>query len=161
MAKVYSSITEEIKEFIQQQKMFFVGTAPSGEGNVNVSPKGYDTFRIVDHQRVLYLDYHGSGNETANHLDDNGRITFMWCSFEEQTKIIRVYGKGKVIRKEDNHFKDLLHTYYNDFQEAIIRQIFDIQINKVQVSCGWGVPFMNYLGERPKLHEKSIKAFIK
>jgi hypothetical protein len=161
MAKFYDALSDMTKDFILNQKLFFVGTSPSSEGEVNVSPKGYDTLRIIDNNRIFYLDYHGSGNETANHLNENGKITFMWCSFDEKASILRVFGRGKAIVKGTDLFNELLNTHYKGYPEAIVRQIFDVHITKVQTSCGWGVPFMNFVGERPMLHDKSIAAFVK
>src|SRR5690554_4060296 len=112
MGKFYDALTNETKDFILKQKLFFVGTFPSNEGEVNVSPKGYDTLRIVGNDRVIYLDYHGSGNETANHLIDNRKITFMWCGFEEEANILRVYGRGKVIANDTEGFNDLMNQYF-------------------------------------------------
>jgi len=159
VAKTYKALTDEIKRFILEQKLFFVGTSPIDEGEINVSPKGYNTLRIIDNNRIIYLDYHGSGNRTADHLDENGRITLMWCSFDEQASIIRVFGEGKVISKETELFQELSHQYYDNFNQAIVRQLFDVEIIKVESSCGWGVPHMTFAGERPKLHDTSMKAF--
>ena len=100
MAKFYSQLTPELRDFIEQQKLFFTATAPT-QGRINVSPKGIDTFRCVDDQSVAYLDLTGSGNETAAHLHENGRITIMFCSFSEQPLILRLYGSGNVIHPGD------------------------------------------------------------
>ncbi|XEC96679.1 pyridoxamine 5'-phosphate oxidase family protein [Paenibacillus tarimensis] len=99
MATFIETITPDIKDFILNQHVFFVSTAPTDAGEVNLSPKGYDTLRIIGETKILYLDYHGSGNETAIHLKQNKKITLMWCSFEETPLILRVYGRGKVLDK--------------------------------------------------------------
>ena len=153
MAEFHSSITSDIAEFIRNQKMFFVGTAPNEQGEVNISPKGYDTFRIIEGNKVIYLDYHGSGNETANHLEQNGKITLMWCSFEEEPLILRVFGRGTVILKGTDQFSSLLHEHFPKYEERIVRQIFSVEVVNVQTSCGWAVPFMKYIDDRPKLDD--------
>lgn len=160
MAKFFETITPEIKQFIEKQPMFFVGTAPTGEGEVNVSPKGYDTLRLIGDRCVLYLDYHGSGNETANHLRDNQKITFMWCSFEQEPEIIRVYGQGEVFEKGTDPFREILQNHFPAYDERIVRQIFSVKVTKVQSSCGWGVPFMDFVAHRTKLDDMSKKKFV-
>src|SRR4051812_49323282 len=102
MAKPHDHITPELQAFIESQRVFFVATAPTGlSGHVNLSPKGMDTFRDLGRNRVAYLDLTGSGNETAAHLLDNGRITFMFCAFEGKPQILRLYGHGRVVGTED------------------------------------------------------------
>src|SRR5687767_15228277 len=98
MAKVHPEITPELQQFIEQQHLFFVATAPlSSEGHVNLSPKGHDCLRVLSPMRVAYLDMTGSGNETSAHLLENGRITFLFCAFEGAPKILRLYGKGRTV----------------------------------------------------------------
>src|SRR5215218_5072071 len=98
MGKFYDHITPELRTFIEQQQMFFVASAPlDPRGRVNVSPKGLDSLRVLGEKRVAYLDLTGSGNETSAHLEDNGRITFMWCAFHGAPKIVRLYGRGRTI----------------------------------------------------------------
>jgi hypothetical protein len=138
-------------DFIKQQKLFFVSTAPSGAGEVNLSPKGYDTLRLLDANRIVYLDYYGSGDETARHLGDNGRITLMWCSFDKEARILRAYGIGRVIAKGTPEFAALLAQHFADADEPIVRQLFDIRIDSLKTSCGFGVPYMECKGERPTL----------
>src|SRR5579863_159529 len=103
MSDWYKHITPEIKGFIGEQKMFFVATAPQS-GRINLSPKGMDTFRVVNDRRVLYLDLTGSGNETAAHLLENGRITIMFCSFDKTASIVRLYGRGRAIHPGDERW---------------------------------------------------------
>src|SRR6185369_14027815 len=102
MAKTYEAISENIREFIQAQHMFFVATAPLSEsGHINVSPKGTDTFRVLSPNRVAYLDMTGSGNETSAHLLENQRVTFMFCAFDGPPNILRLYGTGAAVQPDD------------------------------------------------------------
>src|SRR5271166_4262557 len=103
MSEWFKSITAEMKRFIAEQKVFFVATAPH-QGRINLSPKGMDTFRVISDNRVLYLDLTGSGNETAAHLLDDGRITIMFCSFDKNASIMRLYGRGRVIHPGDREW---------------------------------------------------------
>ena len=107
MSKWFKTITAEMREFIAEQKVFFVATAPH-EGRINLSPKGMDTFRVLDERRAIYLDLTGSGNETAAHLLDDGRITVMFCSFGKTADITRLYGRGRAIHPCDAEWKDYL-----------------------------------------------------
>src|SRR5215208_2650858 len=134
MAKVHEGITEEIADFIRKQQMFFVGTAPlDEEGHINLSPKGLDCFRILSPQRVGYMDVIGSGNETAAHLLENGRITFMFCTFEGSPNILRLYGTGRAVLPDQPEYKELApaFTLYPS-----TRQIIVADITRVQTSCG-------------------------
>lgn len=146
MGKEHSQISEDHREFIEDQKMFFVCTSPlSAEGHINLSPKGFDCFRVLSPTSVGYLDIVGSGNETSAHLLENGRITFMFCAFDGPPKILRLYGKGKTILPGD--------AEWNEFAEhfAILpaaRQIIVAEIFMVKTSCGFGVPLYDYTGER-------------
>ncbi len=149
MAKVFSEMDPAHQEFIQKQQLFFVATAPMmADGHVNLSPKGLDTFRILSPIRVAYLDLTGSGNETSAHLIENGRITLMFCSFDHQPLILRLYGKGTVVLPDDNQWADLARHF-----ELLpgTRQIIVTDIHRVQTSCGYGVPFYDYQGQRPTL----------
>src|SRR5918999_5010523 len=105
MAKFYTRLDEGLRGFIGEQKMFFTATAPT-EGRINLSPKGMDTFRCIDHKTVAYLDLTGSGNETAAHLTENGRMTLMFCSFAEKPLILRLYGHGQVIQPRHQAWTD-------------------------------------------------------
>lgn len=146
MGKEQAQIGEEHMDFIKDQKMFFVCTAPlSAEGHINVSPKGYDCFRILSPTRVGYLDIIGSGNETSAHLLENGRITFMFCAFDGPPKILRLYGKGRTVLPTDEEWKTLSQHF------TILpatRQIIVAEIYKVKSSCGFGVPLYNYEEDR-------------
>ncbi len=149
MAKTFDLIAEELQEFIAKQHIFFVGTAPlSSTGHVNLSPKGFDSFRILSPNRVAYLDLTGSGNETSAHLQENGRITFMFCSFEEKPSILRLYGWGSTVLPEHSEWEYLCLLFP---QIPGTRQIIVADIERVQTSCGFGVPLYEYQGQRQNL----------
>lgn len=146
MGKEIGYIGEEHRAFIEQQRMFFVGTAPlSSDGHINLSPKGFDCFRVLSPTKVGYLDIVGSGNETSAHLLENGRITFMFCAFDGSPKILRLYGRGHTVLPGDEEWDELSGNF------TILpatRQIIVADILKVKKSCGFGVPLYNYEGER-------------
>lgn len=146
MAKVFDSITDELQHFIADQQMFFVGTAPlSPTGHVNLSPKGLNHLKILSPNRVAYLDLTGSGNETSAHLAENGRITFMFCAFQGAPSILRLYGCGKVILPDSPEWESL-YSLFTPLPGA--RQLIVADIERVQTSCGTGVPFYEYQGQR-------------
>ena len=153
MGQLYQEISENHRGFIAQQKVFFVGTATS-ESRVSVSPKGMDTLRVLDSNRVIWLNVTGSGNETAAHVQQNPRMTIMFCSFEGAPLILRLYGQAKVLHHNDPEWEVLL-AMFDPIPGA--RQIFDLKIEQVQSSCGFGVPFYSYNGERDSLREWAIK----
>ena len=149
MSNWYEEITPELREFIAAQKVFFVATAPA-QGRINLSPKGMDTFRVLNPNRVIYLDITGSGNETAAHLFENSRITIMFCSFDKTARIMRLYGRGHTIHPHDANW----HEYLLMFPpEPGIRQIMEIDIESAMTSCGYGVPCMENLNERDTLRK--------
>ncbi|MBE9255903.1 MULTISPECIES: pyridoxamine 5'-phosphate oxidase family protein [Aphanizomenonaceae] len=149
MAKLFDLITEELQKFIINQKIFFVGTAPlSSVGHVNLSPKGLESFRILSPHRVGYLDVTGSGNETSAHLQENGRITLMFCAFQEPACILRLYGQGQTILPGSPEW-DSLYPLFPPL--AGTRQIIIADIERVQTSCGFGVPLYEYQGQRDTL----------
>ena len=149
MAKTHPHIDDRIRAFIEKQKMFFVASAPSGDGgHVNLSPKGYDSFRILGPNEVAYLDLGGSGIETLAHVRQNGRITFMFCAFEGAPNILRLYGQAEAVSFDEEGFADKL-ALFPDFPKA--RTIFTAKIDRIQDSCGWGVPFYAFTGERDQL----------
>ncbi|MFO7320329.1 MAG: pyridoxamine 5'-phosphate oxidase family protein [Chloroflexota bacterium] len=150
MGKFYDHINEHQRRFIEKQHVFFVATAPlSADGRVNVSPKGLDCFRVLGPNQVAYLDLIGSGNETSAHLLENGRITFMFCAFDGPPNILRLYGRGQVILPEHDNWNALIGHFPSG--HAGVRQIILAQIEQVQTSCGFGVPLMNYVGDRDHL----------
>jgi len=151
MGKYKRELTEDLIHFIGEQKLFFVATAPSDDGRINLSPKGYDSFRVLNNRTIAYLDYAGSGNETANHLQDNRKITFMLCSFDAEPLILRAYCKGKIITKGSEEYREIMKEYYPTSDPNGARQIFVCTIDGLQTSCGYGVPFLEYKGERPTM----------
>lgn len=148
MSKLYDSIDERVTAFIEAQKMFFIATAPSGHGHVNVSPKGHDTFRILGPHEVAFLDLGGSGIETVAHLRQNGRITFMFCAMEGPANIMRLYGRGHTVCFDDPGFDEKL-ALFPKFPKA--RAVITAKISRIQDSCGWGVPLYDFEGERDQL----------
>jgi len=149
MGKTYDALNPKLIAFIQSQKMFFVGMAPlSAEGSVNVSPKGYDSFVVIDDHTVAYLDLGGSGIETHAHVRENGRITFMFCAFDGAANIVRIYGKAEAFTFDQPRF-EALRPLFSMTQPA--RGIIVCQIQRVTDSCGWGVPFYEFKGERDQL----------
>ena len=149
MGKFYDALTDDLRAFIAAQKVFFTATAPR-EGRVNLSPKGLDTFRVLDDKTVGYLDLTGSGNETAAHLADDGRLTIMLCSFDAKPLILRLYGRGRIVRPRDAEWGKL-RPYFPDI--AGERQIILLHIESLQTSCGFAVPLLGAPEERPMLLE--------
>ena len=152
MAKVFEEIDEHLQRWIARQRLFFVATAPlTGDGHVNVSPKGpIDTLKVLGPLEVAYLDHHGSGNETVAHLRENGRIVVMLCAFEGPPKIVRLHGRGEVIRAEDPRFDELMLAWGFEAlgPEASLRSIIRVDVDRVSDSCGYGVPLMSFEGPR-------------
>lgn len=151
MADFFDALEPKHVAMIDKQPVFFVATA-AADGRINLSPKGYDAFRVLSPTRVAYLDLAGSGNETHAHLAapqaDKGRITVMFCNFEQPALILRIYGRGKPVLPGDDGWDELARNFT---LMPGTRQIFDIAIDNVQTSCGWGVPFMRYESERETL----------
>lgn len=150
MGQVYEAITPRLRDFIQAQHVFFVATAPLGPGgHVNVSPKGIDgTFAIVDDHTVAYLDITASGAETIAHLRENGRITVMFCSFERQPKILRLHGRGRVVSVHEEEFAAWRPRFPDTFAT---RAVIVVDVERVSDSCGYGLPLLDYAGERDML----------
>ncbi len=153
MAKFYPQLDPKLSEFIAQQKMFFVATADT-DGRINLSPKGMDSLRVLGPQRVAWLNLTGSGNETAAHLLEVNRMTLMFCAFEGRSKILRLYGQAKTLHPCDAGWAEMA-THFPDYPSA--RQIFDMQIESLQTSCGFGVPLYEYQGNRELLNEWAEK----
>lgn len=149
MAKVFPAIDEKIASWVSKQKMFFVSTAPlAGDGLVNCSPKGMDTFRILDEHSVAYLDLTGSGAETIAHLRENGRIVVMFCAFDGPPKIVRLHGTGSVLNLGTPEF-DSLSSNFPDYTGA--RAIIKIDVERICDSCGYSIPLYEYQGDRDVL----------
>ena len=151
MGKTYEGIDERLAHFVQSQHVFFVATAPTGSGgNINLSPKGLDSFRILDPHTVAYLDLTGSGVETIAHLRDNGRITVMFCAFEGPPKIVRLHGRGEVIVAGHAEFDALVAR----FPPLLgTRSVIRIAVERIADSCGYAVPLYRFEGERQQLLE--------
>jgi hypothetical protein len=145
MAKIFDAIDDRLQAWIARQRMFFVGTAPSDGGHVNVSPKGpIETLRILDEHTVAYLDLVGSGAETIAHLRENGRIVVMLCSFDGPPRIVRLHGRGEVLDTATIEFPGV--AVLPEQKRTIIR----VEVERIADSCGYGVPLMSYEGERPQ-----------
>lgn len=158
MAEFSDRLDDKHLAMMAGQPVFFVATA-AADGRINLSPKGYDTLKVLAPDRVAYLDLAGSGNETHAHLAaaqiDRGRVTLMLCNFQQPALILRIYGHGRAVLPQDGDWAELAPHF-----ELLsgTRQIFDIAIESVQTSCGWGVPFMALEAERPtlkKVHAQS------
>jgi len=155
MAKLFDHITEALQRFIAAQSMFFVATAPlSAEGHINLSPKGLDGLRVVSPHRVVYRDLTGSGNETSAHLQENGRITLMFCAFQEPPVILRLYGQGHTVLPHTPEWEALDELFP---PLAGTRQMIVVDVERVQTSCGMGVPLYAYQGQRESLVQWASK----
>jgi len=152
MGREYEGIDEHLRRWIERQRVFFVGTAPlAADGRVNISPKGpIDTLRVLGPRRLAYLDLVGSGVETLAHLRENGRIVVMLCAFEGPPRIVRLHGRGEVVRPRDPRFEALADTCrFGPVRPQLKRAIVDVVLERVSDSCGYGVPLLSYEGERP------------
>jgi hypothetical protein len=158
MAQVFERIDDRLREFIAAQPMYFVASAPLAGGHVNVSPKGYaDTFAVLDDHTVAYLDLFGSGIETVAHLRQPGnhRITVMFCSFTRNSKIVRLFGTGRAVRPDTEEFQSL-KDHFNTAHIGI-RGIVVIDVDRIADSCGYAVPYMELVGERPVLDKRAAR----
>jgi Pyridoxamine 5'-phosphate oxidase len=147
MGKQYEALSERLIQFIAEQKIFFVGTA-TGDSRVNLSPKGMDSFRVLNNSRAIWLNVTGSGNESSAHVQQDPRMTIMFCAFEGPPLILRLYGTARVIHQYDGDWEELF-AHFNPLPGA--RQIFDLSIELVQTSCGMAVPYYTYIGDRELL----------
>ena len=152
MGKRYNRIPDKLQTFIQKQKIFFVATARS-EGTINLSPKGLDSLRIINETKVVWLNLTGSGNETAAHLLENSRMTIMFCAFEGNPMILRLYGAAKIYHPRDEAFGQYIDQFPPN---PGARQIIKLEIDMVQTSCGFAVPFMDFKEERSRLKDWAI-----
>jgi hypothetical protein len=153
MAVKFDSINKAHTEFIEQQKMFFIGSA-GAQGYINVSPKGMDTLKIIDENTVVWLNYTGSGNETSAHVQENGRMTIMFNSYDKAPLILKLYGKATVIHEKDSRWDELS----SHFETHVgIRQFFELKVELVLTSCGYGVPEYEYIGQRNTLKKWAEK----
>ena len=149
MAKFLEKIDDKIRKFIGEQKMFFTASAPN-EGRINLSPKGIDTFRMLDEKTICYLDLTGSGNETAAHIAQNGRLTIMFCSFAGAPLILRLYGKGETVHQSSEKWNEM-SALFDDY--AGTRQIIVLHVESLQTSCGFGIPLYEFKEDRSTLIE--------
>lgn len=154
MGRTYDAIDERWRTFIDAQHCFFVATAPRDGGHVNLSPKGMaGTFAVIDELTVAYLDLNGSGIETVAHLQENGRVTIMFCAFDGAPKILRLYGTGRVVRPEDDGFDVAMsHFAPRDW----VRSVIVVEVDRIQDACGFGVPVMDYRDERDQLDRFAV-----
>jgi len=151
MGKTLPALDATLTRFIERQHLFFVATAPNGaEGHVNLSPKGYDTFRVLGPDRVAYLDLTGSGAETIAHLRQNGRITLLFCALEGKPQLVRLYGRGRVLMPGDDGFDELVAACP---PQRGLRSAIVVDIERVSTSCAYSVPRFSYVEERPTLDE--------
>jgi hypothetical protein len=149
MGKIYPLISPEQRSWIAQQRVFFVATAPlSAAGHINCSPKGGDTFRVLGDGEVAYADLTGSGVETTAHLQENGRIVVLFCAFEGPPKIVRLHGAGEVVYPSDRRFGGLASHFPS---VPGIRSVIRIEVSRVSDSCGFAVPFFDYVENRKAL----------
>lgn len=144
-----SRLTPRLINFIENQRLFFIGTAMQ-DGHINLSPKGLDSFKVINENRVIWLNLTGSGNETATHLLHNERMTLMFCAFEGPPMILRLYGSANVYHQYDDEWKENI-GFFPEIAGA--RQLIYMQVELVQVSCGFGVPLMDYKQQRKELVE--------
>ena len=149
MSQVFEALDDRLTDWICRQHVFFVATAPlAADGLVNLSPKGLDTFVVLDRHRVAYLDLTGSGVETVAHLRENGRIVVMFCAFEGKPRILRLHGRGRTVLPGDPRFDDLVRCFP---PRPGIRSVIEVDVVRIADSCGFGVPLMDYRGERSEL----------
>jgi hypothetical protein len=155
VASVVEEITPDLQEFLEQQSVFFVATAPlGGDGHVNLSPKGLDTFRVLGPHSVAYLDLTGSGVETIAHLRENGRITLMFCAFTGKPNIVRLYGRGTVVQAGDPDAGPLFERFPTI---PGARAVIQIDVSRISTSCGYAVPLMQEVGPRRALVDWATK----
>jgi hypothetical protein len=150
VGKKFTALEPTHQEFIQRQQIFFVASA-TADSRVNVSPKDVASLRILDAQRVAYLDQTGSGNETAAHLRADGRLTLMFCALEGAPVILRLYGRGVVVARRNPEYAEMLASFFDGAEPPGARQIVVLHVDLVQTSCGYGVPLFDFKGERATL----------
>lgn len=150
MADFFTSVEPKLQAFIERQHVFFTATAAEGS-RINLSPKGLEAFRIVDPKTVCYMDWTGSGNETAAHIRADGRLTIMFCAFEGPPNILRLYGHGRVLLRGTSDYEAILEKVFDGQEPVSARQIIVLDVDSAQTSCGYGVPIHTYERERPSL----------
>ncbi len=152
MGQVHDRIDGRLREFIEAQHLFFVGTAPlEANGHINLSPKGHqNTFAVLDEYTVAYLDLTGSGAESLAHIRQNGRIVVMFCAFEGPPNIVRLHGRGKVHTPGDENFEELAGRFPS---LPGARAVVTVDVSRVSSSCGFAVPLFEHLGDRDLLEK--------
>lgn len=146
MGRTWQEIDADLADWVGRQRLFFVATAPlAAAGCVNCSPKGLDTLRITGPREVVWLDVGGSGIETVAHLKENGRIVLMFCAFDGAPRVVRFHGRGEVVERNHGEFGRLLALFT---PPPVCRTIVRVEVQRISDSCGWGVPFYDYRGER-------------
>lgn len=150
MASVIDALDAPLEGWIHAQPVFFVASAPSDGGHVNISPKGHDSLRVLGERSVAYLDLTGSGAETIAHTRENGRLTIMFCAFDGPPRILRLFGTGTAHPKGTARYEELLPRFT---AMPGARSIVELAIDRIQTSCGYAVPFMELQGERPTLQQ--------
>ncbi len=150
MAKQFDTLEDAHRDFIARQRVFFAASAAAGT-RINLSPRGTDWLRVIDARNVVYLDRTGSGNETAAHMVADGRLTFMFCAFEGPPLILRLYGRGRILARGSAEYQQLLSDRFDGAEPHGARQMVLLEVDLVQTSCGFGVPFFDYKGERKSM----------
>jgi len=153
MGEKYTAINDRHRVFIAKQQMFFVATG-TADSRINLSPKGLDSLRLLGDNRVIWLNLTGSGNETAAHLQSDSRMTMMFCAFDGPPLILRLYGQARMVLTSDDEWAEL-YAHFEPLPGA--RQIFDMTVDLVHTSCGFGVPLYDFAGERPLLNRWAEK----
>ncbi len=158
MATVFDEIDDRLRSWLLAQPVFFVATAPlSPDGHVNVSPKGMaGTFAVLGPRRVGYLDYFGSGAETIAHLRENGRIVIMCCAFAGPPKVVRLHGRGHVVRDGDDGYPSLRREFGKE-RDLGLRSIVVVDVDRIADSCGYSVPLLDYSGDRDVLDRAQLR----
>lgn len=152
MGQLHEAIDTQLRDFLLAQHVFFVATAPASGGHVNVSPKGLDSVCVLGPREIAYLDLVGSGAETIAHVRENGRITLMFCAFDGPPKIVRLYGRGRVVEPADAEFTALRARFATPTHA---RAVLVVELERIADSCGFGVPRMRFEGERTELVESA------
>ena len=157
MAEFPTAITDEQADLIESSRVFFIASAapdlsegPSGEGAVNLSPKGAADLHVLDRNTVAYFDYRGSGNETARHAGAGGPVTVMVTSFDEDAAIVRLYGRAQAMPLDESRLADRAEALRSVDIPTAERQVIEITVERTQTSCGYGVPLYEYRGERSR-----------
>jgi hypothetical protein len=149
VSKIFDGIDDALADWIAAQPLWFVATAPlAADGRINLSPRGHDTFSVLDPRRVAWVDYTGSGIETVAHLRENGRICLMFCSYDQRPRIVRLHGRGRVALPGEPEYDDVVARHP---EHPGTRAVIVVDLERVSDSCGYGVPVMELVGERDLL----------